>query len=183
MQSRKAAKITHRVSSVTGNFVQAVLPDVVPDPDEEQRVLDILGIDAKRLTCAYCGEPAHHWDHLNPYVRSKRPSGYLNNAYNRVPACAPCNTSKSGHDWRKWILGGAKGSPTTRKIADVSGRIEKLSNLERATNLMPVDLGSMVPADLWHAYWAKRDEIEKLMFEAQLQAEQIRSHISAAIAR
>src|SRR4029079_1963460 len=43
-----------------------------------------------------------------------------------VPSCAPCNQSKGGRDWKAWVLGKAKGSPTTRKIPDITQKNERL---------------------------------------------------------
>lgn len=181
MRVRKARKITHRISSVTNGFVQAILPDAIPDADEQKNVLAILEIDHDRMTCAYCGDKAQHWDHLNPYVRNKQPSGYLNNAHNLVPACGPCNASKSGHDWKRWMLGAAKGSPATRKVSDLQVRIERLDALEKATALKPVDLSAIVPSELWSSYWARRKQIEDLLFDAQREAELIKAYISFAM--
>jgi hypothetical protein len=181
MRQRRARTITSRVSSVTNGFVQAILPRTLPDAAESDRVLGVLGIDPKKPSCAYCGDVAHHWDHLYPYVKAKRPSGYLNEARNRVPSCGPCNTSKSGRHWREWMLSSATGSPTTRGVAGTDGRIERLEQLEQELGLNPRALGELVDPDLWESYWTRRDEIERLLFAAQQEAEQIRRQIEAGI--
>jgi len=179
---RPARKITHRVSSVTNGFVQAILPDEKPDERDLAAVLTILEIDPERLTCAYCGDPAQHWDHLFPYVRDKRPSGFLNEARNLVPACGPCNTSKSGRDWKSWMFGSAKGSPATRRIADLCLRAERIEGMVTAFNLQPMDLAGFVGRELWQSYWDRLDNIERLLFEAQAQAERIKSQIALGLA-
>jgi hypothetical protein len=181
MRQRKARTITSRVSSVTNGFVQAILPRSLPDAAESRRVLDILGIDPADLRCAYCGDTAHHWDHLYPYVKAKRPSGYLNEARNLVPSCGPCNTSKSGKHWRDWMLGSARGSPTARSVPGTGDRVGRLERLERELGLDPRPLSEFVDPALWEAYWGRRDEIERLLFEAQREAEQIRLQIESGI--
>jgi len=181
MRQRKARTITSRVSSVTNGFVQAILPRSLPDTEESRRVLGILGIDPAELRCAYCGDAAHHWDHLHPYVKSKRPSGYLNEARNLVPSCGPCNTSKSGKHWRDWMLGSARGSPTTRAILGTEDRVSRIEQLERELGLSPRALSELVDPNLWESYWLRRDEIERLLFAAQREAEQIRVQIETGV--
>lgn len=182
MRQRKPRRIVSRVSSVTNGFVQAILPRALPDPAESRRVLAILGIDPDELRCAYCGDTAHHWDHLYPYVNAKRPSGYLNESRNLVPACGPCNTSKSGRHWRDWMLGSARGSPTARAVVDTAARVDRLDQLERELGLSPRVLKELVEPALWERYWERRDEIERLLFAAQQDAEQIRKQIETGLA-
>lgn len=170
MRHKKPSKITSRTSSVTNGFVQAIIPSVPLDEAEHKRVMAILDIDPESVTCAYCGDLAYHWDHLNPYVREKRPSGFLNEARNLVPACGPCNTSKSGRPWHSWITGNAKGSPQTRGIHDLRDRIARINALEKELGLKPIDFASYVETALWTGYWERLEEIERLMIEAQKQA-------------
>jgi hypothetical protein len=65
--------------------------------------------------CAYCGcELGDRWhaDHMEPVIRldaergAERPENH--SLDNMMPACAPCNISKSRmaiEDWRQWIAG------------------------------------------------------------------------------
>lgn len=183
MNFKKPLKITSRTSTVTNSFVQAIVPSIAPDKAEHQKVLAILGIDPSHVVCAYCGDAAHHWDHLNPYVSAKRPSGFLNEARNLVPSCGLCNTSKSGQPWRKWITGKAKASPQSRGVSDITDRIGRLELLEAHFGLLPIDFSSMVDADLWKRYWDRLDQIELLMFEAQADAELINAQIASSLQR
>ena len=181
MKRKKPLKITSRVSSVTNGFVQSIIPHAEPCAVQSQQVLTALGIDPERPTCVYCGAAARHWDHLKPLVAKKRPTGYLNIASNRVPACDECNTSKSGHPWRSWIVGSAKGSPASRGVPDLTARIEKLDAFEAMFGVEPIDLEAIMGTDLWNQYWSMRQEIEERMFEAQNLADEIRSRITAAL--
>ncbi len=183
MRYKKTRKITHRVSSITNGFVQAILPDGAPDAAEHEKFLAFLQIDPKHLICAYCGDPANHWDHLNPFVRAKRPSGYFNEARNLVPACGPCNTSKSGSQWREWMFGRAKNSPRSRGVIDLELRAERLQKFEVESGLRRVDVEELVSPDLWDAYWRRQVEIEQLIFDAQKQAEVIKIELTKALER
>lgn len=48
--------------------------------------------------CAYCGAPATTLDHLYPIARGG--TDYIENI---VPACRPCNSSKSDNTLREWL--------------------------------------------------------------------------------
>ncbi len=181
MRRSKPLKITSRVSSVTNGFVQAIIPRTEPCPHVTRQVLDILSMQPTDLECAYCGQGARHWDHLNPLVSQKRPTGYLNSAENRVPACDACNTSKGGKPWKEWMLGPAKGSPTSRGVSDVEKRIALLEKVEAKFRLQPVDLENLAGAEIWRRYWDMRQEIEDRMFEAQRLADEINECVTARL--
>lgn len=181
MRLRKPLKITSRTSSITNAFVQAILPRTTPDESEHAQVLAILEIDPESKTCAYCGDPAVHWDHLNPFVSAKRPSGYINNARNLVPACGTCNTSKSGHPWKTWMFGNARNSPKSRKIKDLEVRRDRLLRLESEMALEPLILSQLVDPELWKEYWAKLAAIENMLIEAQAMASTISAEVEARL--
>src|SRR5262245_49836790 len=111
MKLRKPLTITSRTSSITNCFVQSIIPSIPATDGELDEALAILGMARDRITCAYCGATATDWDHLRPLVKNRRPTGYLDEVRNRVPSCNRCNQSKSGTEWRAWILGNAMGSP------------------------------------------------------------------------
>ncbi|MCF3174768.1 HNH endonuclease [Streptomyces sioyaensis] len=50
--------------------------------------------------CAYCDAPAEHLDHIKPIARGGR--DVLSNV---IPACAPCNLSKSNLTLAQWATG------------------------------------------------------------------------------
>ena len=94
-----------RKSSITNAFVNAVIPTIPPTADEIDEALTILGMEPTNVRCAYCGDKATEWDHLRPLVAKRRPTGFISEIANLVPACGKCNQSKGGSDWRKWMLG------------------------------------------------------------------------------
>ena len=182
MKPRKPLKITSRTSSVTNGFVQAILPDVPISMVELEQGLAALGQKpSSPRTCVYCGAPSTDSDHFKPLVSKKRPSGYLNEARNLVPACGTCNQSKSGQNWRVWMTGRAAGSPQMRGVTDVEQRIAALERFEKWAGAEPRDFAALVGEDLWQLYWARLDEIERLMHAAQAEAEIIKAKLSLGL--
>lgn len=115
-------KITGRTSSITNSFVNGVIPAIMPSDGEIALALGVLGMDASDVRCAYCGDPATEWDHLNAIVRDKRPTGYISEIHNLVPACGKCNQSKGNKPWREWMFGPSPLSPASRGVGDVVER-------------------------------------------------------------
>lgn len=179
---RKTLKITSRTSSITNSFVQAIIPTIHPTDDERRDALAALGMSPAATECIYCGGAHTDWDHLFPLVRSRRPTGYINEIRNLVPSCAPCNQSKSGRDWREWILSRATGSPTTRGISNVQERIARLENFVSWGGLKPLSLEKLAGKELWEKYWSHLAIIDVALSTAQREAEQVRKAIAASLA-
>ena len=76
----------------------------------------------------------------------------------------------------------AKGSPKTRGVLDLEQRVSRLAQLEATLELKPTDLASFVEPELWQTYWHRLDEIERLMFAAQKDAERINLQICQGMA-
>ena len=62
-------------------------------------------MDASDVRCAYCGDPATEWDHLNAIVRNRRPTGYISE-HN----LAACEVQEGEQTWREWMFGGTENS-------------------------------------------------------------------------
>ncbi|MDG1250094.1 MAG: HNH endonuclease [Gammaproteobacteria bacterium] len=73
---------------------------------------------------SFCGSTASEWDHLRPLVLDKKPTGYVSEIHNLVPACGKCNQSKGNKPWVSWIISTAKLSPRTRGVKDLEQRIK-----------------------------------------------------------
>lgn len=174
-------KITGRTSTITNAFVNAIIPVVEPTDDEILSVLRVLDIDAADVRCAYCGDPSTEWDHLEPVVSGKRPTGYISEIANLVPACGKCNQSKSGRRWREWIEGPAALSPKTRGIQDLKARIKHLEYFEKIYSRHIIDFEAMVPPDLWATHWHNHDELHRMMRTSQEIAEKVRNAARHAI--
>ena len=175
--------ITGRTTSIRNVFVAAIVPLVRPTPDEIRQVLEILNLNPFDLRCAYCGDKATEWDHLKPLVKAGRPTGYPSSIRNLVPACGKCNQSKGSTNWREWMLGKARHSPSARAISDISGRIDRLEAFESWSKCVPLDLEKLVSPHLWTKYYAVQDEIISKLREAQKLALEIASEIRSQAAR
>jgi hypothetical protein len=183
MKFQKLLKITSRTSSITNSFVQAIIPGDPPSQEDLKEALHQLGMSEGRMECVYCGAPATDADHLMPLVRRKQPTGYLHEIRNLVPCCGPCNQSKGGSDWRAWMLSKATGSPTSRNIPDVAGKIERLERYVIWGNLKPLPLKELVGNELWDEYWAHLRLIETALAAAQEKAVHVQKAIRVALSR
>src|SRR5262249_52560098 len=119
-----------RKSSITNAFVNAVIPVVPPKPEEIGEALAILGMESSDVRCAFCGDKSTEWDHLRPLVLNQRPTGYISEINNLVPACGKCNQSKGNKAWRVWMMSNARHSPTGRNVLDIADRITRLDAYE-----------------------------------------------------
>ena len=174
-------KITGRTSSITNSFVNGVIPAVMPSDKEIALALEVLGMDASDVCCAYCGDPATEWDHLNAIVRDKRPTGYISEIHNLVPACGKCNQSKGNKPWRSWMFGPSPLSPASRGVGDIEERAERIADYERRFPPMRIDFEAVVDGNLWRAYWdAHRDLIEEMKRCEEL-ATAVRAEISSQV--
>ena len=129
--------ITGRATSIRNVFVAAIVPIIRPNPDEIPEILTILNLDPTDLRCSYCGDRATEWDHFRPLVKNGKPTGYPSSIRNLVPSCGKCNQSKGSTDWRDWMLGVARHSPSVRKILDIELRIARLQDYEAWASCYP----------------------------------------------
>jgi len=180
-QMPKAVKITGRSSTITNSFVNCIIPAIYPTEREVEEALEILGLDAADLRCAYCGNVASEWDHLRPIVEAKRPTGYISEIGNLVPACGKCNQSKSGHPWRSWIVGTAKQCPKVRQVPDLDKKIKRLEAFEKWRAPIKVNMEAAIPGELWKAHWKNLEKLHSMMRDCQKVADQI-ARIAADIA-
>jgi HNH endonuclease len=159
--------ITGRTTSIRNVFVAAIIPIVRPSADEIRQVLEILELDPSDLRCSYCGDRATEWDHLRPLVKEGKPTGYPSSIRNLVPSCGKCNQSKGSTNWKEWMLGVARHSPSARKIADIKHRIARLERLESWANCIPLNVKELVSPELWEQYYTMQEEILTKMRAAQ----------------
>ena len=181
MKTRKPLKITSRSSSITNAFVQAIIPYFSPSDEEVRVALSNLGMSFETMECVYCGNKCTDWDHLFALVKNKRPSGFFSDIGNMVPACGPCNQSKSGQHWKKWMLSSAKNSPTSRGISDIWTRIQKIENYIQRSNLRAKNIEHYIKPHELREYWEKLEHIHSAMIEAQNLATKIQSDFQRQI--
>jgi hypothetical protein len=171
-----------RKSSITNAFVNALIPVIPPSPDEIEQALTILGMDVADVRCVYCGNPSSEWDHLRPLVVKARPTGYISEIANLVPACGKCNQSKGNTAWWIWIASEtAPHSPTTRRIADVSDRIARLEAYEQWREPTKIDFETTLGTDSWTKYWSMWEAINVEMRKCQQFADTLRDRVKQSI--
>lgn len=173
----KAVRITGRSSSITNSFVNGIIPVIPPTEQQIDQALRILGMD-DAVVCAYCGDTATEWDHLRPLVRGQKPTGYISEIHNLVPACGKCNQSKGNKEWESWMRGTARLSPATRGIPDLEQRIERLARFEAWEAPTTVDFAAIAGEDLWQQHWNNHRAILDLMRESERTVNLIRERIA-----
>ncbi|MFZ7942793.1 HNH endonuclease [Neobacillus sp. 19] len=176
-QMPKQVNITARSSSITNSFVNGIIPYIYPTESEVIKVLKILELNADNLCCAYCGDKSTEWDHLRPIVKNKKPTGYISDIYNLVPACGKCNQSKGNKLWNEWIVSNAVLSPKTRGVADLEGKITRLSVYEKWGNVEPIDFENIIEAEIWEEHWSNCDRLHEDMKKDQELAAVIKQKI------
>ena len=167
--------VKSRKTSITNAFVGAIIPVIRPTPAEIEEALGILAQDPSDVRCAYCGDRASEWDHLRPLVVNRRPTGYVSEIANLVPACGKCNQSKGNKPWRNWMYGTAKLSPAGRGLANIADRAARLEAYERWRSPTRVDFEAIVGTDAWEHYWSLCERVIQEMSECHQFAEIIRT--------
>jgi len=167
-----------RKSSITNAFVNSVVPMVTPTIQEVDEALSILEIDPSDVRCAYCGDKSSEWDHLRPLVIGRRPTGYISEIANLVPACGKCNQSKGNKPWREWMLSTtAQRSPTSRGRTDVAARMERLSRFEQWKSATKIDFEAIVGRERWDHYWSLCEAVVDELKQCQEIADALHSEI------
>ena len=169
--------MTSRKTSITNAFVCAIIPSIRPLPEDIEKALCILGMDPTDVRCAYCGDRATEWDHLRPLVMKRRPTGFVSEIANLVPACGKCNQSKGNKPWRDWMLSNAKLSPTGRGLPDIATRISRLEAYERWGTPTRVEFEVLVPNEDWGKYWTLCERVIEDMRHCQEFADAIRAQV------
>ncbi len=172
--------VTGRSSSITNALVNTIIPVIEPTEAEELQALSILGMSPTNIRCAYCGDKATEWDHLNPIIRNQEPTGFIAELANSVPACGKCNQSKGASQWSTWITGPAKLSPKSRGIPDVEQRIERLHAYESRHIPTKVDFPAIVGPEMWKRHRQNWRDILDLLKVSQGLAAEIRLIVSKA---
>jgi len=173
--------MTGRKSTITNAFVNAIIPAVNPSAEEINEALRHLELDPDHLRCSYCGGACTEWDHLRPLVVKMRPTGYISEIANLVPACSKCNQSKRNQDWREWMLSKSKHSPTGRGLADVPARIDRLEHFTQWRAPTRIDFERWLGEDRWKSYWRHWEKCNEELATAQRFADQLKSEIATRL--
>lgn len=176
-------KITGRLSSVTNSFVNGIIPAVKPADAEVIEALAMLGMTPDNVQCTYCGDPSSEWDHLRAIVRDRRPTGYITEIQNLVPACGKCNQSKGNKHWREWMLGPARLSPASRGIANLEDRVARLEAYEAQGSATNLNVPDIIGAEDWDTHLRNLSKIESAMRVAQEHSDKLRERLAEKIGK
>ncbi|TLD72846.1 HNH endonuclease [Phragmitibacter flavus] len=174
--------IKGRSSSITAAFIQSIVPVVEPTFSDVSEALNVLGMETGNCVCSYCGDARTEWDHFRPLVTKQRPTGYITEIANLVPACGKCNQSKGSKPWRSWITSTAKRSPLTRGVLNLDKKISHLEAYEKWREPQKVDFESLVGPSLYDQHWLNWKELLHMMDRAQQLALIVREAAAAALA-
>jgi hypothetical protein len=172
-----------RKSSITNAFVSAIVPVIPPSLDQIEAALKILGMEPDNVRCVYCGDSSTEWDHLRPLVLERRPTGYISEIANLVPACGKCNQSKGNKQWRHWITSKARLSPSGRGLPGLDERITRLELYEKWRTPIHVDFVAILGTAEWDKYWKLCDDVITELRECQKVAETIRTRVFETVIR
>jgi len=173
----KRVRITSRSSSITNSFVNGIIPVVPPTAEQIDEALRILGME-DAVACSYCGDAATEWDHLRPLVVGGRPTGYISEIHDLVPACSKCNQSKGNTPWRAWKFGPARLSPTSRGIVGLADRAVRLANYEAWGKPTHIDFAAVVGDSLWEEHWRNHAAVLKTMRDSETTVDSIREKVT-----
>lgn len=126
------------------------------------------------------GDKSSEWDHLRPLVVNRRPTGFVSEIANLVPACGKCNQSKGNKHWLKWIMSDAPHAPARRGVEGLTQRVERLKAYEGWRDVRPVGFEQIVGKDAWDDYWQRLESAVGMLRQCQEVAVQLRSKIAAA---
>jgi hypothetical protein len=174
-QMPNPVSIMGRSSSITNSFINGIIPVIEPTEEEVLEALQILGMDPSDVRCAYCGDKSTEWDHLRPLVVDQRPTGYISEIGNLVPACGKCNQSKGNKHWRVWMMSNALLSPNSRNISDIETRITCLENYEQWKMIEPLNFEQIVGSEMWKLHWENWQRVIEEMRASQKLALEIRA--------
>ena len=173
-------KITGRSSSITNAFINSIIPVIPPTEEQVKEALSILEMTPNIFSCSYCGASASEWDHLRPLVENKKPTGYISEIHNLVPACGKCNQSKGNKPWRKWMFSDAALSPKTKGVADIEQRAKRLEAYENWCPPTKLDFAAIVGNEVWQKHQHNLEQVQQLMRQSQELAEQIKRTVGHA---
>ena len=174
--------INGRTSTITNAFVNSIIPIIPPTIEQVDEALSILGMNGDNFSCAYCGDAMTEWDHLNPLVRDKKPTGFVSEIHNLVPSCGKCNQSKGNKEWREWIVGDARLSPKTKGVQDLDARIGRLEEYERRGIPRKHNFEEYIGPNDWAIHWENLTRVWELLKESQELASTIKRSIENRLA-
>lgn len=169
--------IIGRKSTITSEFVRALIPVLDPTVEEYNHALSILEQTEGELQCSYCGGIFSEWDHFQPVVKNRKPTGHISNIQNLVPSCGKCNQSKGNRHWKEWMFRDAKLSPKSREVSDLDERSRKLELYEEWAVGAAINFEELLTEKELEQHWSNLEDIVELMRKADVHANTLRMKI------
>ncbi|NQX82844.1 MAG: HNH endonuclease [Flavobacteriaceae bacterium] len=169
-----AVTIMGRSSSITNSFINGIIPLIDPSEEDIEKVFEIFKMSSEDIRCVYCGDKSSEWDHLLPIIKDKKPTGFISEIQNLVPACGKCNQSKGNQNWNDWIKGDAKQSPFTREVEGLDQKISYLLEFEKWKTTTNIDFREIIGIEKWDEYENSYNKIILAMKEAQIISSEIK---------
>lgn len=170
----KPPKLTGRRSTLTGLFINTLTPYIEPSEDEVDEALSVLGMRRGACVCAYCGDKKSEWDHFRAVVMNRKPTGYITEIANLVPACGKCNQSRGNKDWESWMRGSAAHSPKRRGVTDIEERARRLRNFSKWRTPVRIDFATLASPEKWARHTENLETLLRSLEEAEVHAAELR---------
>ena len=155
-----------RKTTINHAFAAAIAPSDDFDAAIVRKAIEVLGQNpTEELRCVYCDDSAETWDHVYATVRDSEFSGAGHRIGNLLPCCKPCNSKKGNKAWDSFIaIREPEGLGRDARIARIRRYIEDYF------------VSDQIPRDMpeYARYLAVRDDVLRLMKQADIIAEQIR---------
>lgn len=163
-----------RVTTINHAFASAIAPVDKYDSAKLDAALRALNQEPDGdLCCVYCGEPSETWDHLVALVKDGELNGYGHQIGNLVPCCKRCNSKKGAKDWithlRKEVAEDAEFERRRMVISSYLADYAFPVDIKRAEETSP---------DKWKRYCEIKNEIIRLMKEADTLTEELRGVVA-----
>lgn len=175
--------VAGRSSTITNAFFNAIIPVFPPEEDEVMEALEILEIDCNDLRCAYCGvNKATEWDHLHATIDGQKPTGYVTEIANLVPACGKCNQSKGNSPWKTWMRGTAKLSPAALGVPNLETLVSRLERYETEKKARRFNFEALIKREMWEKHKQNLIAVQNMLKTSQKLASEIKATLQKAVA-
>lgn len=150
-------QIGGRTSTICRSMACTLLNRDACSPDDEKTWMSFF----KDKTCAYCGKPATHLDHLYALIDDRKPTGYGTEPANLVPCCTDCNQPKGNSHWEEFMR--------SNRCQHVGGSVAMESRIEcirKFQEAMPARKIS-IDADTMNTWTSMLHEFDEMLNTAQ----------------
>ena len=130
-------------------------------------------------TCAYCGRPATHLDHLYAMIEDRRPTGYGTEPGNLVPCCDKCNQPKGKMHWEDFMRNGNCNHIGSKKNPDPCAAMqERIDIIRKFQTVMPAHYVK-IDASLMSDWDKLLSTLDQALIDADIQLGIIKTQLYA----